>query len=140
MPRTPAVERLPVEKKIELFSGKRILIVEDEYFLADETRRKLEDLGAIVVGPTANVRHALDLINQEPIDAAILDICLGDELVFAVADELEARDINFVFATGYDLSDIPVRYRGFALCEKPTELEMIAVALFGPLRNLHRLN
>jgi CheY-like chemotaxis protein len=115
-----------------LFSGKRILIVEDEYFLADETRRKLEDLGAIVVGPTSNVSRALDLINREHIDAAILDVYLGDQLVFAVADELEARDINFVFATGYDPSHIPVRYKGFALCEKPTELENIAVALFGP--------
>ncbi|MBB2752894.1 UNVERIFIED_ORG: CheY-like chemotaxis protein [Rhizobium aethiopicum] len=114
-----------------LFSGKRILIVEDEYFLADETRRKLEELGAIVVGPTSNVSQALDLIDEEHIDAAILDVFLGDELVFAVADELEARDINFVFATGYDPSHIPVKYKGFALCEKPTELEQIAVALFG---------
>ena len=115
-----------------MFSGKHILIVEDEYFLADETRRKLEELGAIVIGPTANVRNALNLIDQEHVDAAILDVFLGDELVFAVADELEARQINFVFATGYDPSHIPVKYKGFALCEKPTELENIAVALFGP--------
>ncbi|MBX5162033.1 MULTISPECIES: response regulator [unclassified Rhizobium] len=123
-----------------LFSGKRILIVEDEYFLADETRRTLEDLGAIVVGPTSNVGRALDLIDREHIDAAILDVYLGDELVFAVADELEARDINFVFATGYDPSHIPVKYKGFALCEKPTELEQIAVALFGPPGGFEKLN
>jgi len=124
----------------KLFSGKRILIVEDEYFLADETRRKLEDLGAMVVGPTSNVSRALDLIKREPIDAAILDVFLADELVFAVADELEARDINFVFATGYDPSHMPAKYKGFALCEKPTELEQIAVALFGPPGGLDRLN
>ncbi|MDR9805712.1 response regulator [Rhizobium hidalgonense] len=123
--------------KTELLSGRRILLVEDEYFLADEIRRKPEDLGAIVVGPTGNVGRALDLIDQERIDAAILDIHLGDELVFAVADELESRNINFVFATGYNLSDLPVRYRGVALYEKPPELEMIASALFGPRVNVH---
>ncbi|RFB85470.1 response regulator [Rhizobium leguminosarum bv. trifolii] len=124
----------------KLFSGKRVLIVEDEYFLADETRRKLEDLGAVVIGPTSNVSRALDLINGEHIDAAILDVYLGDELVFAVADELEARDINFVFATGYDPAHIPVKYKGFALCEKPAELEQIAVALFRPADGSERLN
>nr|WP_245355741.1 response regulator [Rhizobium leguminosarum] len=116
------------------------MIVEDEYFLADEVRRKLEELGAIVVGPTSNVSRALDLIDREHIDAAILDVYLGDELVFAVADELEARDINFVFATGYDPSHIPVKYKGFALCEKPAELEQIAVALFGPAGGFEVLN
>ncbi|ABC93967.1 putative two-component response regulator protein (plasmid) [Rhizobium etli CFN 42] len=115
----------------KLFSGKRILIVEDEYFLADDTRRQLEDFGATVIGPAANVGRALDLINREHVDAAILDVFLGDELVFAVSDELEEREINFVFATGYDRSYIPAKYQGFALCEKPTELEKIAVALFG---------
>ncbi|ANK87841.1 MULTISPECIES: response regulator [unclassified Rhizobium] len=123
-----------------LFSGKRILVVEDEYFVADETRRKLENLGAIVVGPTANIHRALDLIAGEDVDAAILDVHLGDELVFAVADELEARQINFVFATGYDPSFVPTKYNGFALCEKPTELEKIAVALFGATDGLKRLD
>lgn len=122
------------------FAGKRILIVEDEYFLADETRRKLEDLGAIVIGPAAGARQALSLIHQHKVDAAILDIHLGDEFVFPVADELEGRDIPFVFATGYDPSFIPVKYTGFALCEKPTELEKIARALFGLGTHLNELN
>ncbi|ARO33747.1 response regulator CheY-like domain-containing protein (plasmid) [Rhizobium sp. NXC14] len=122
-----------------LFFGKRILVVEDEYFHADETRRRLEDLGATVVGPAANIRSALGLIASEQVDAAILDVHLGDELVFAVADELERREINFVFATGYDPSFIPLKYEGFALCAKAAELEKIAVALFDP-DDLKKLN
>ncbi|ARO33762.1 response regulator CheY-like domain-containing protein (plasmid) [Rhizobium sp. NXC14] len=113
----------------KLFSGKRILIVEDEYSLADATRRRLEDLGATVVGPTARVGHALGLIAREHIDAAILDVCLGDELVFAVADELQERHISFVFATGYDRTVIPTRYKGGVLCGKPIDLEKVAAAL-----------
>lgn len=115
---------------LRLFEGKRILIVEDEYFLADDTRRKLEKLGAVVAGPTGSVRDALDLMNAFPIDGAILDVHLGDGFVFHVAEELERRDIPFVFATSYDPSIIPVKFTGFALCEKPTELGKIAAALF----------
>ena len=116
---------------LRLFVGKRVLIVEDEYFLADETRRKLESNGAVVVGPVGTVDAALELLETEQVDAAILDIHLADELVFPVAEELEGREIPFVFATGYDPSILPSKFTGFALCEKPTELGTIAEALFG---------
>ena len=116
---------------LSLFAGRRILIVEDEYFLADETRQKLEQLGAIVVGPAATVEDALELIASSKIDGAILDVHLGDEFVFPVAEELEQADVPFVFATGYDPDVIPVKFSGFALCGKPTELGKIASALFG---------
>ncbi|MBW9091644.1 response regulator [Rhizobium wenxiniae] len=112
------------------FKGKRILVVEDEYFLADEVRQKLIALGAKVVGPVASVRDAMELIEASEIDAAILDIHLGDEFVFPVADRLDELNIPFVFATGYDRAFVPVEYTGFALCEKPTELAKIARALW----------
>lgn len=114
-----------------LFFGKRILVVEDDYFMADETRRKLESLGATVVGPTAHVEDALQLLSSEHVDAAILDIHLDGELVFAVADRLTECSIPFVFATGYDPSIVPDRFPGFVLCEKPFALDKIAKALFG---------
>ncbi|PDS80440.1 response regulator [Rhizobium sp. BC49] len=115
---------------IKFFAGKRILIVEDEYFLADEARRMLEKAGATVIGPAAGVTAALDLVDNEEIDAAILDVHLDGEFVFPVAEELERRDIPFVFATAFDRSVIPAKFAGFILCEKPTELEKIAEALF----------
>ncbi|TCL66338.1 response regulator [Rhizobium sp. BK251] len=119
------------------FANKRILIVEDEYFLADETRRKLQQLGAKVVGPTGGVQHALDLIEEEFIDAAILDVHLDGELVFPVAERLEELRIPYVFATGYDPTIVPLSFAGFVLCEKPIELENIAKALFGPTISDH---
>ncbi|CAN7693789.1 response regulator [Rhizobium sp. LjRoot98] len=120
---------------LRLFAGKRILVVEDEYFLADDTRRTLVNLQALVVGPVATVADALALIGGQEIDAAILDIHLGDELVFPVADKLEERNIPFVFATGFDPSIVPQRFAGFVLCQKPTELQKIARALFDPPGN-----
>jgi DNA-binding response OmpR family regulator len=62
----------------ELFAGKRVLVVEDEFLLAEETRKKLTKLGAVVIGPTPHVDHALTLIDDQQIDAAILDIFLSD--------------------------------------------------------------
>jgi two-component SAPR family response regulator len=115
---------------LELYAGKRILVVEDEYFLADDVRRKLIELGASVVGPAASVEQALVLIDDTAIDAAILDVHLGDEFVFPVAERLEELEVPFVFATSYDPAFIPRRFNGFSLCEKPTELGRIARALW----------
>jgi len=120
------------EPATRLMRGKRILVVEDEYFLAQELQADLETLGVEVLGPVATVDHALDIISDGTgIDAAILDINLQGEMVFPVADRLFDEDIPFVFASGYDAQMVPDRYPGFVLCRKPTKLNEIAQALFG---------
>lgn len=64
-------------------SGRRILIVEDEYFLADDIVRALQALGARTVGPFGELREAADAIDADiAIDAAIVDINLRTEMVF----------------------------------------------------------
>jgi two-component SAPR family response regulator len=119
------------------FAGQRILIVEDEFLLADEARRKLQKLGAVVIGPTGRVDEALELIGEEEVDAAILDVYLEGDFVFPVAEKLQSLNIPFVFATAYNPLIIPDSFGGFVLCEKPIELENIAVALFGPRASDH---
>lgn len=114
------------------FAGKRVLVVEDEFLLADETRKRLEELGANVVGPTGQVEHAISLIEKQMIDAAILDILLDGGEVFPVAESLKERNIPFVFASAFGSSSIPERFRGYVLCDKPLELEKIARGLFDP--------
>ena len=122
---------------VDLYRGKHILIVEDDYLIADQTRRELERLGALIVGPVPSVQRALELVDRGPVDAAILDINLDGEKVYPLADILAEREIPFVFATGYETSAMPRKYKGFVLCEKPTELAVIAVALFAPHRLSH---
>ena len=124
-------------KDLELYRGKHILIVEDDYLIAEQTRRELEKLGASIAGPVPSVEQAMALIDERPIDAAILDINLDGETVYPLADVLSERQIPFVFATGYDASSMPEKYKGFILCEKPTELAVIAVALFASDRLSH---
>ena len=117
---------------LKLFAGKRLLIVEDEYLVADEARRSLGKLGAEVVGPVSNVAEGMELVQIGGVDAAILDVQLDGEVVFPLADLLENLSIPFVFATGADPSIVAGRYSAYVICEKPMHLDSIAKALFAP--------
>ena len=110
--------------------SRNILLVEDEYFIADAMQRGLENAGAIAVGPAASVEDALALLDSEAVDGAILDVNLDDQGVFPVAKVLTARGIPFVFATGYSASDLPSQWRHVARFEKPADAATIASALF----------
>ncbi|NEW87477.1 response regulator [Rhodopseudomonas sp. WA056] len=114
-----------------VLSGRRFLLVEDEYFIADDMARKFEESGADVVGPFSRVDDALAaLASSAHCDAAVLDINLQGEMVFPLADELIARGIRFVFTTGYDHHTIPARFEHIVRFEKPAEPEAVITALF----------
>jgi len=108
----------------------RVLVVEDEYMLADELRIELESAGALVIGPLADLADATAVINaNQRIDGAILDANLAGEMVFPAADLLMARDVPIVFTTGYDVSVIPARFNTVARCEKPINMKAISDAI-----------
>lgn len=110
--------------------GVRLLLVEDEFALAVGLAEALEDAGAQVLGPVSSVESALALIDEVPeLDAAVLDVNLGGETVFPVADVLLHHGLPFVFATGYDREQLPPRYRRFETCTKPVEPGALAAAL-----------
>jgi CheY-like chemotaxis protein len=114
-------------------AGRRILLVEDEYFIADDMVGYFESRGADIVGPVASVRGALDLLaSTKHLDAAILDVNLFGELAYPVADALLERGVPFVFATGYDGAVIPSRFSSVLRCEKPVAPSHLAKALFTP--------
>lgn len=107
-----------------------ILIVEDEYLLADDLATELRDHGATVVGPAATIEQALALLAENPpLDGAVLDVNLRGQPIFPVADELAGRGVPFVFATGYDSAAIPERFGGTPRCEKPLRLTDLVKAL-----------
>lgn len=110
----------------------RVLIVEDSYLTARSLARMIEDLGAEVVGPAPSVASALQLLDQVPCDAAVLDINLGDETVEPVAMRLEQTGRPFFFVSGYaspkTLLQDP-RFRGRRLLAKPIEPELLSRAL-----------
>jgi CheY-like chemotaxis protein len=109
------------------FDGHSILVVEDEYLIADDIRMALEEAGAEVLGPVASVKDAEELILSRPvIDAALLDVNVRGEQIFAVADRLAELGVPFVFATGYDQASIPDRYSDRPCLEKPIKARQIA--------------
>jgi CheY-like chemotaxis protein len=108
--------------------GRRLLVVEDDYMIAVELVRALEELGVQVVGPAGSVEQALALLGQEEdrLDGAVLDINLHGERVYPVADALAARGLPYIFATGYDATAIPEPYSQVPRCEKPVDKAQLA--------------
>lgn len=116
----------------QTLAGRRLLLVEDDFFIADDFTAAFEAAGAEVVGPAATLRAALDLIEQtEHLDGAVLDINLQGELVYEVVDALKARNVPVIFASGYDHGSIPERYADIPFCEKPVDPTRCAKDLFG---------
>ena len=115
--------------------GLRVLVVEDNFMLAELTRDLLEDAGCQVVGPVGRLEEGLAHARTEPIDGAILDINLHGELSFAIAEVLARRGVPFLFVTGYqDRSMMPLGLRSALRLDKPVSNERLieaAIATFG---------
>lgn len=109
-------------------NGASILIVEDEYLIAEEVARYFASLGATVLGPVPTVEQARRYTEQA--DAAVLDINLAGQAVFPIADRLAERGVPFVFFSGYDRSIVPGRLRHVASLAKPANFGAIFDALF----------
>lgn len=108
--------------------GFRILVVEDEYFLADDITIALRARGAEVIGPVGDVDEALGKVESRgPIDGAVLDINLREEMAYPIADVLRARNIPFILTTGYDRRTLPEPYRNVLICEKPFDPRALAI-------------
>ena len=113
-----------------MLTGQRILVVEDDFYIAEDMASQLEAGGAKVVGPVASVDAAIVLIEQsERIDGAVVDVNLQGVMSWPIADALLRRGVPFVFATGYDKTSIPARYAEIVCCEKPCSFLMIGKAL-----------
>lgn len=103
---------------------RRILIVEDEPFVALQLRTDLEGEGHEVIGPASSLAQGLKLAQSEGLDAALVDIRLGRDTSATIAEHLLARQIPFAFATGYsDSSMLPEHLHSVPRLRKPYALE-----------------
>jgi PAS domain S-box-containing protein len=118
-------EKEPTVLAPKLVNGNRILLVEDEALVAMMMRDSLVELGFCVVGPFDRAAEALACAADEPLDAAILDVNLGGDLVYPVAERLVRRDVPFVFVTGYDAENIDPRFAHVPVLQKPIEREVL---------------
>lgn len=113
-----------------LLDGRTILIVENDPTIGLDLRATLAAEGAIPIGPANSVASAFALISDHAVDAAILDIRLyNDELVFPVADTLQALKVPYVFASGRSTALMPLRHGDSPFFDKPFHSEEIVRAL-----------
>jgi DNA-binding response OmpR family regulator len=110
-------------------SGKHVLVVEDEWFIADEISDALRRCGAAVVGPAADVERGRALAAAGEIDVAVLDVNLHGETVFDLARELRARGVPLLFATGYSERFLPAEFAEAPHFEKPLQIEQFLGAV-----------
>jgi CheY-like chemotaxis protein len=103
---------------------RRVLIVEDEPLIAMLVQDWLEELDCKAIGPATSVDGALELIAGVALDGAVLDVSLGKEESFPIADELKKRGVPFVFATGYGIDGLASRFAEAPVLAKPFEYEL----------------
>lgn len=113
---------------IESISGRRILLVEDEPLIAMMMSRLVTQFGGAVSGPFASPREALQALRGD-IDAAVLDVNTGDEMVYPLADELTRLKVPFIFVTGYQADAIEGRFSEAPVLTKPIAPEELALTL-----------
>jgi len=110
-------------------AGRRVLIVEDEAMISALIEIIVGDAGCSIVGPVATGAQALEIIEREPLDAALLDVRVNDHDVYAVADALSTRGVPFIFVSGFARTQLPPRYRHCAYVAKPFSPDTILTRL-----------
>lgn len=114
--------------------GVRVLVVEDEYFVAIMLEEMLESAGCIVMGPIPRLQEALDAVDHQDYDVALLDVNLAGERIDPVADALFERDVPFMFVTGYGASALPREYAERPHIGKPFRMAELLGMLSSILR------
>jgi DNA-binding response OmpR family regulator len=128
---------MPVTKE---FQGLRVLLVEDDAMICLLFEDMLQEFGCEIVGPACDLERATDLAQGEAsIDIAVLDVNLGGQLVFPVAEILAKRGVPILFATGLGADGLPEAWRGHQMLQKPMGMEQLAVSLSDTLRVHRRL-
>lgn len=110
-------------------TARRILIVEDEMMIAMYLEDLVAEQGHTPVGPAMRLDQALELARSETLDAALLDVNLGDAKSFEAAELLRERGVPIMFLTGYGASGLPEEWKGSPTLEKPFEPHHLSSAL-----------
>ena len=116
---------------LQKLEGLRVLIVEDEALVSMLLEDMLADHGCEVAASASRIAQALELVADLGlvVDAAILDVNLGGEPIFPVADALAARGVPFAFATGYGAGGLPDSWRDRPTLQKPFSHDEVGRAL-----------
>jgi DNA-binding response OmpR family regulator len=115
---------------MSVIAGKRILVVEDEFLIAQTLVDAIQSEGAIAVGPAATIERANALLDDEQIDAAIIDLNLRGHSNAAMTEKLRRRHIPFAIVTGYAHEE---QQLGAPVLSKPFQPEQVVDTLLALL-------
>ena len=104
---------------VSSIAGLRVLVVEDEMMVSMLIEDMLSELGCQVVGPASRLDEAMALVEGAEMDCAVLDVNLGGQPIFPLADMLRQRGLPFAFATGYGDAGLREVDRGSPVLQKP---------------------
>lgn len=113
-----------------MMTGKRVLIVEDEFLVAAMLEDELIDRGATIVGPAASLAEGMRLVERGGFDLAVIDWNLDGEHSTPIAEALREAGVPFVISTGYGM--VPPAFADCPLLAKPYDPADL-VRLFGNL-------
>lgn len=113
--------------------GLRVLVVEDEMMVSMLIEDMLTDLGCTIVGPASRLDEALQIAREVELDCAVLDVNLGGQPIFPLADLLREKGAPFAFATGYGDAGLRDVDKGSPVLQKPFRESDLARVL-GELR------
>jgi CheY-like chemotaxis protein len=98
----------------------RILILEDDPFIASDLQSILEDEGHEIVGIYNSIAETCEHLEDE-FDYALLDVDVVGGKSFGVARQLAERHIPFAFVSASQPGDLPQSLRQVAFIPKPFE-------------------
>lgn len=93
-----------MEHPPQSLEGLRVLVVEDDYFIAVQVEDILRTLKCKAVGPCSSVEAALTACNGGSFDFALLDMNIRGQSILPVVEVLSTMKLPFILATGYQIS------------------------------------
>lgn len=117
-------------------AGKRILIVEDDFLIGASLSDLLKRHGCIVSGPVFTVKDAVEIMDREALDGAVLDYKVQDGLTLTIVDRLRRDGIPFVIVTGYQREHLPAELRKAPYLAKPVLPDVLIEVISGTWRTL----
>jgi DNA-binding response OmpR family regulator len=116
----------------------RILVVEDEAIIGLEMESLLKQASCEVTA-CGSLQSALLEASRQDFDAAVLDLNLRGEMSFPIADALAAKNIPFVFVSGYEVEIVPRQHRRRPFVGKPYLSQKLLAAVFDAIKRARPL-
>ena len=115
-------------------AGLRVLIAEDSWLIADTLSVLLEEEGARVIGPSATSKGALQLLEEEETNFALVDMSLSDTFADGIIEQLVRRSIPFAIVTGFGALPTDADASAVRVFRKPIDRKLLIDALSGYAR------